>query len=269
MLSIVLRGEWVIKLQLFFSLLIAGISCCAQPERIDPVDISSYRSGHDADNALLKQYIRTVDSISHTNSQGNHFARIYTASMSNIGNQLMDMDSGAQAFIKRFEISFIGYFLEAADEFEKKAELPPESIWNSYFSHPSAQPWQLTLIGVNAHINGDIWKGLVKNFSEPEIRQYKKNLLSFQRSISKAFQPFFDDLLMQSSYLRFMNGFTKGSAKLYGEWLIYNWRLRQINLAILYYQDPKKFKKRMKQVDRKMHKIDKAILSKGKPVRDD
>ena len=40
-----------------------------------------------------------------------------------------------------------------------------------------------------------------------------------------------------------MNGFTKGAAKQYGEWLIYKWRLRQINLMILFYHDQEKFKK--------------------------
>ena len=178
-------------------------------------------------------------------------------------SQLTALDSGTQNFIKKFEISFIGYFLEANNEFGTKGQLPAESVWNFYYSHPAAQPWQLMLIGVNAHVNGDIWKGLVKNFSVAEIMQYKKTLLSFQSSISKAFQPLFDDILMQSAYLRFINGFTNGSAKLYGEWLIYNWRLRQINLAILYFEDNEKFKKKLRAIDKKRQKIDKAIISKG------
>jgi len=182
--------------------------------------------------------------------------------MRNIGEQLTALDSGTKNFIREFEISFIGYFLAAEYEFRMKGQLPPESVWNFYFSNPGAQPCQLMLIGVNAHVNGDIWKGLVKNFSVQEIMRYKRTLLSFQSSISKAFQPFFDDLLMQSAYLRFINEFTKGSAKLYGEWLIYNWRLRQINLAILYFQDNEKFKKKLRAIDRKRQKIDKAILSK-------
>ncbi|MFI5132102.1 MAG: DUF5995 family protein [Chitinophagales bacterium] len=263
MLSIALRLWGAVRLQLFFSFLILSIICFAQPEPIDKIDISPSKPGYDPDNALLRQYILKVDSISHTNSQGSHFARIYTESMRNIGDQMTAMDSGAQNFIKKFEISFIGYFLEANNEFGTKGQLPAESVWNFYYSHPGAQPWQLMLIGVNAHVNGDIWKGLVKNFSVAEIMQYKKTLLSFQSSISKAFQPLFDDILMQSAYLRFINGFTNGSAKLYGEWLIYNWRLRQINLAILYFEDNEKFKKKLRAIDKKRQKIDKAIISKG------
>ena len=263
MLSVRLRAPRLLRLKLFLLIPLISLHGFSQPQRINPVDTSSYKPEYSADSELLKQYMRKVDSIAGTNSLGNHFARIYRESMGNINVQLNQLDSAAQHFVKRFEISFIGYFLEAAYEFEKNGHLPADSVWSFYFSHPKAQSWQLTLIGVNAHINGDIWKGLVKNFREPEIRRYKKQLLNFQGSISKAYQPFFDDLMNQSSYLRFMNGFTKGSAKLYGEWLIYNWRLRQINLAMLYYQDPKKFKKRMKAIDRKRQKIDKVILNKG------
>ena len=69
-------------------------------------------------------------------------------------------------------------------------------------------------------------------------------------------------MMSESAYLRFINGFTKGSAKLYGEWLIYNWRVRQINLAILSFENPEKFRKKLKVVDRKRLKIDRAILNK-------
>jgi uncharacterized protein DUF5995 len=212
-----------------------------------------------ASDRLLFSLVKQIDSVSHTNSMASHFAKIYTASMGNINVQLQGLDSGAQAFVKKFETSFISYFLEANTEFNR-GELPTESVWSFYFSHPEAEPWQLTLIGVNAHINGDIWKGLVSNFSATEIDRYKKTLLSFQSSISKAFQPFFEELIEQSAYLKFVNAFTKGTARYYGEWLIYNWRLRQINLAMTYSTDPRKFKERFTAIHRKKDKIDRLIL---------
>lgn len=217
---------------------------------------------YDRNSSLLLIMMRQVDSISHTPGIASHFAKIYTASMGNINVQLQGLDSGAQAFVKKFEISFIGYFLEACDEYNSGQKVGP--VWNFYFSHPEAEPWQLTMIGVNAHINGDIWKGLVKNFSEEEIRKYKKNLLSFQSSISRAFQPFFEELLEESSYLRFVDNFTKGMARRYGEWLIYNWRLRQIDMATLYYTDHEKFKKRFATIDKKKQHIDERILKNTK-----
>ena len=67
---------------------------------------------------------------------------------------------------------------------------------DTYFSNPGAASWQLTLMGINAHVNGDIWRGLVTHFSEQEIKRYKKDVLSFQTSISKAFQPLFDEMMM-------------------------------------------------------------------------
>jgi len=267
MLSSAFGLQRMIKLRLIVGLLIIGPASCAQAGRTGNFDNSSYLPAAEVTDALLQHHIKQVDSISHTQSLASHFASIYTASMKNIGVQLTRMDSDAQIFIKKFEISFISYFLDAAFEFEQKGRLPHDAIWNCYFSNSNAQPWQLTLIGVNAHINGDIWKGLVKNFTEQEIKRYKGNLLSFQSSISKAFEPFFGDLMDQSAYLRFINGFTKGSAKLYGEWLVYNWRLRQINLAMLYFQDQEKFRKKLSAISRKRQKIDRVILKKEKSVR--
>lgn len=233
----------------------------SQNSTVIPANTPVISAGNGYSDELLDHYVYLVDSFAHTTGVAGHFARIYTASMGNINVQLKGKDSGAQAFIKRFETSFIGFFIHECFEFEKKQ--PIGNVWDFYFAHPEAQSWQLTLIGVNAHINGDIWKGLVNNFSEQEIRRYKKDLLSFQKSISKAFQPFFEDLMAQSSYLRFMNAFTKGSARQYGEWLIYKWRLRQINLAILYFTNPKKFKKKFAMVNRKKHRIDEMILKRG------
>ncbi len=236
------------------------------------VSVAGYCQNADDDNNNLPNdnrgselwiSIQRIDSISHTESIAGHFARIYTASMGNINVQLAAMDSNVRSFIKKFEVSFINYFLDACSEFES-GHLSQESVWSNYFTNPNADSWQLTLVGVNAHINGDIWKGLINNFSAGDIRKYKKKLLSFQRSIAKAFKPFFNDLMQQSSYLRFINGFTKDMARRYGEWLIYNWRLRQINLAILYYEDNEKFKRKLEIIKRKKNKIDRVILRKRK-----
>jgi len=262
MLSFFILRKLAPRIICFYSAFVC-IQCYGQQASVPVADnISFTTSEYDRNSAQMLSMMRQVDSISHTTGIASHFAKIYTASMGNINVQLQGLDSGAQAFVKKFEISFIGYFLEACDEYNTGKTVG--SVWNFYFTHPEAEPWQLTMIGVNAHINGDIWKGLVKNFSEEEIRKYKKNLLSFQSSISKAFQPFFEELLEESAYLRFMDNFTKGMARHYGEWLIYNWRRRQIDLATLYYTDTEKFKKHFATIEKKKQHIDEKILKNTK-----
>ena len=249
------------KLSLLLVCFYSGLHSIGQQASVPVPDNNAFvETEYDRNSATFVNLVRQVDSISHTPGIASHFAKIYTASMGNINVQLKGLDTNAQSFVKKFEISFIGYFLEACDEYNSGKPVGP--VWNFYFAHPSAEPWQLTMIGVNAHINGDIWKGLVKNFSEEEIRRNKKHLLAFQSSISRAFHPFFEELLQESSYLRFMDNFTKGTARRYGEWLIYNWRRRQIDLAMMYYNDPEKFKKQFATIERKKKHIDEKILRK-------
>ena len=56
---------------------------------------------------------------------------------------------------------------------------------------------------------------------------------------------------------------TNGLAKQFGARVIYKWGLRQVNLAILFYQDPGKFKKMRDRIKRRKQRIDKLIVAKS------
>jgi hypothetical protein len=208
-----------------------------------------------ANNGLLQ-----IDSIAHTNTLASHFCKAYSKSMQNIETQIQNINSGAKAFIQKFETGFANYFLTPYYSFQNGNALTG-SVWKCYYSSKNAKPWQLVLLGVNAHINGDFWHVLVDNFSEPEIRHYKKEMLTLQPSIVKVYDDVFDTIRSESSYLRFINFVTFGSAKKFGERVFYKWRKRSINLAIMYYQNPQKFKRKLVIVNRKKQNIDKQILS--------
>jgi len=130
------------------------------------------------------------------------------------------------------------------------------------FTHPEAKDWQLALLGVNAHANGDLWHVLVTNFCETDVRQYKNLLLSFQPAIAEVYYAFFDEVLTHNNYLKIVNSITNGLAKRVGERVIYKWGLRQINLASLFYQHPGKFKKMHDRIKRKKLRVDRQILGK-------
>ncbi len=170
-------------------------------------------------------------------------------------------DSGANIFIKQFESVYAGYFLNACME-EKSGKFSPASVWQLYFSSSDALSWQMVLLGVNAHINGEMWRALVENFSENDILRYKRQFLVLQQSVAKLYNPFFDTIMVQNNYLRFINGFTKGLARKFGERVVYKWRRRQLQLAILFYHAPEKFRKRQAMINRKKQRVDQLILRK-------
>jgi hypothetical protein len=209
------------------------------------------------ENVLIR--IHKVDSIADAGQIASYFARLYSTSMESVELKLVDADSNTRAFIRKFELNFIQYFLSACYGYQN-GNLSKASPWSCYFSHPNARPLQFMLMGANAHINGDVWQAMVSGFSEQEIKRYKKKYLSFQTALAKAYSPLFDSVEEKNSYLRFMNSFTKGFAKIYGERVLSRWRKRNVNLALLYYSDPAKFKRKLAVLNRKKRKIDSLIL---------
>ena len=212
-------------------------------------------------NTKENSSIQKVDSIAHTTGAANYFAGIYGKIMESIERKIEHREEPEKRFIRKFELSFADYFLRAYYD-EKDGCLPPFSEWKCLFSHPNLQSWQLILLGVNAHTNIDMWQALVNTFSGEEIRRNKRQFLSVQPAIAKVYRPFFDEIMNQSSYLKFINAFTGGIAKITGERLVYKWRKRNVRLAVLFYKNPEKFKRRSEVVRKKKQKIDEIILSK-------
>ena len=258
------RSLLIIKLSVLCPLLMIILCCYSQNK--NAVTISqpgkwftnlTYTVG-DNGNTIANS-IQQVDSIAHSSEMARHFCLVYSKTMKNIASQMQSMDNGAKMFINKFEIGFVDSFLNARVN-NKNGNLSTASEWKCFFSNPTARPWQIVLLGVNAHTNVNIWQALVNNFSEREIRQYKKQYLALKYSVAKVYYQFFDTLMSQNSYLRFINSLTLGLAKKIGERIMFKWRRRNVNLAIMFYHDPEKFKRRLALVTRKKQKIDQRIL---------
>ncbi|MBC7873098.1 MAG: hypothetical protein H7Y01_03820 [Ferruginibacter sp.] len=211
------------------------------------------------DLVLAKKTIQLVDSISRSAGISSHFAWIYTRVMLNVERQISGADSATSAFIRKFEVAFADYFLDACND-NKNGTLSSSSEWKTLFSNPSAHSLPLTIMGISAHTNGDMWQAFVNNFKEKEIRLHKKAFLACQASIVKVYYPFFDSIATQSPYLQFMKFATVGLVKNLGERIIYKWRRRQVNLAILYFHDQSRFNRKLEVVKKKKEKIDKLLL---------
>ncbi len=215
-----------------------------------------------------KNALEKIDSIAQSPGIARHFCRVYEATLKYISSQIRDWDSASTRFISTFSVHYVDYFLNPCIA-SQNGNISPSSPWKFYYSHPGLQTWQFILIGVNAHINADMWRALVDIFSEIEIRHQKINFLASQRSVGKVYRSFLDTLSAQNSHFRLLNHFTGGLPEKIGERILYKWRHRQVKLAILYYCNPQKFGRLLARVNRKKENTDNLILRFSAPTSQD
>jgi len=114
-------------------------------------------------------------------------------------------------------------------------------------------------MGANAHINGDIWQALTDNFSIGEIRQLKPFYKKYHRSISKICDELWRSGVRSDKRLHDLHVLTFGLDRVYGKIMLKKWRNRQLRLAILKFETPKRFTALKKRIDKKRNRIDKMI----------
>lgn len=157
------------------------------------------------------------------------------------------------------EKAFAELFFHSAETFRAGNKIPPE--WKSYYADSSLKPIQYQLLGINAHINGDIWKALVNEFSNEEIRAYKKAYHQFGKELTAQYKSFYYLSVNTNPKLHLLDQASLGFAKWYGTWMLKKWRKRQLRMAHLYQTDKKRFDQQSKKLNRKMELINRLILT--------
>ncbi|NOT52088.1 MAG: hypothetical protein HOP10_12520 [Chitinophagaceae bacterium] len=204
------------------------------------------------------ELLQKLDSIQNTDCISKHFAGLYFTTTKEAIEFFRDNPAQTKNFIERLEISFAGFFFRSVDSFTQKKVIPME--WGSYFNNSSLSPLQYKLLGINAHINGDIWQALTKEFTLAEIQGAKESYFDFQKGLKKQYKEFYNESLKSSSKVRLLHNATAGLDKLYGKLMLGHWRKRQMKLAILFYTDKEKFSIELEKLRRKMKRIDQMIL---------
>ena len=114
-------------------------------------------------------------------------------------------------------------------------------------------------MGMNAHINGDMHRGLIDAYSHDSLKKYKHDLLRFQ----KALNIFFDSVYASTfkyPRLRKMHRLTLGLDRLAGRKMILHWRRRQIHMALLYYKNPVRYARRLIRLQKLISRWDRRII---------
>ncbi len=204
-----------------------------------------------------KELLDSLNHIKNSNTIAKHFASIYYEAIEIANKFMLPKKNNEIAFVVKFESKNVPYFFQSFQNF--KNQLPQTKVWQYYYSHPNLNEMQYKFIGMNAHINGDMWFALINAHPCDSIIKHKKKLLQFQ----KVFNIFFDSLYtttLQYKKVKFLNFLTFGLGKYYGRKMVYQWRKNAVQMAVLWYRNPKKFKRFKKRMDNKMMRYNKFAI---------
>jgi hypothetical protein len=208
--------------------------------------------------ATVFKEIQAVDSIALTKSTASFFAKLYSKTMVQIEEQLTEMDTATISQIRKLEINFSNYFLKACNKYKDSGHT--DSAWKSYFETSGISPLQLKLLGINAHINGDLWRALRDSYSIYEIQNISKTVFLFHQSLLKIYNDVYHEAIAESWKVKTLDLLSLGLSEKYGKHLLRKWRKRQIKLATLYYFKQNRFEQKRKRTERKKTRIDNLII---------
>jgi hypothetical protein len=208
----------------------------------------------DAEFHLLSR----LDSIRKSASVAKHFATIYTETTALAIRFFQYADTAERNFIERLETAFAGYFFRAADA-DQEGKAAADG-WAAYFGDTTLSVLQYGLIGINAHINGDIWQALITTFTPEEIKKHERGYLRFQKILVGQYKDFFDRSVQTHPLTRTLHLVSLGFDKCYGKLMLAKWRKRQLKLALLYFNDPPAFRKQWNKLQQKMKRTNQLIL---------
>jgi len=200
-----------------------------------------------------------VDSIAQTKSSSSVFAALYSKTMLKIEEQLKQMDTATINQIQKLEINFADYFLKACNEFRDSSKA--DKTWSAYFATTNLSAVQLQLLGINAHINGDLWQALRDSFSETQIKDISKTVFLFHKSLLYVYKDVYHDAIIQNRKIKSLHGISLGLSEKYGRHLLSKWRKRQIKLASFYYFNQERFEKKKSSIEKKKVHIDNMIIT--------
>ena len=163
------------------------------------------------ETALLQK----LDSLKKSQSVAKHFAELYFSTTVRATNYFLNRSQRGQDFIRRFETRFANFFFRSVEARTQSISIPGK--WKTYFTDAELSPLQYQLLGINAHINGDIWQALTAEFSLKEIRKNKDSYYSFQKGLILQYREFYAASRKASSTIRLLHVTTVGLDKLFGK----------------------------------------------------
>lgn len=203
-----------------------------------------------------------LDTLSRGKGAASHFAGIYSLVTVSIEDFIHSLPAHQGALMKRLELSFAGYYLRAVVAYNEGDSIPAE--WMNYFSAQGLSHVQMTLVGVNAHINCDIWQALSGNFTAGELKTLRPVYKTYNSFLSPMYAGLYRQAFVAHKKIREIHFLTLGLSRPYGKMMLKKWRSRQFRLAVYYFEKPEKFSRMKSRVYNKKQRTDRMITRKLK-----
>ncbi len=201
--------------------------------------------------------LQVLDSVRHQPGPARHFAELYYLTTINATEFFRLAPEPVQTFMNRFEMNFLKRFTDAADSFRLGKSIP--EVWKSYYADTTYSELQFHLLGINAHINGDIWQSLVATANADTLALYKKDYIRFGKGLLMIYRDFYRSALLDKQFRKWHN-ISLGLSRTYGKFLLKHWRKRQWTLANLFYRQNDRFINKIRLVRSKMTHNNTLIL---------
>lgn len=196
--------------------------------------------------------LNRLDSVAHTKSIASHFASLYRRTSARAFTYYRNARPEESAIAHRFMLVFADYFFQSAQL--------PSLNWQAYYSDSSRTILHYQLLGMNAHINGDLWQALYRHFSYEEFKQGRRLLIRFQQVLRKEFNAHYEETIREKGPGRTLHMLSAGLSRYYGHWKLLHWRKRQFRLANRMFDNPDKATLRLRRITRKKQSVDRLIL---------
>ena len=211
-------------------------------------------------NAQLRynnEILDTLEQIAATNTNSSHFAKLYHNAIEKTNDYARNEPENVKQFIFGFERSFSQRFIKASKNYiQHQAQ---EFSWQFYYADTTLNELQYQFIGMNAHINGDMWQALKDKYCYDTLKKYKNPLLKFQSALDKVFDSMYSTAGAYKKIKR-LHFYSMGLDKPVGRFMVLNWRKRQVKMAMLFYTDPKKCKRKWNHLQKHMLRWDKRAV---------
>lgn len=133
-------------------------------------------------NAAL---LDTLQQIAASNTPAKYFAQLYYNTIAATNTYAATKPDSVRDFIFGFESLFAPAFFNSFQNCIN--HLPQNYGWQQYYADTALTALQYHFIGMNAHINGDMWRCLKDKYGYDTLKKYRRELLHFQKILNSVF----------------------------------------------------------------------------------